>query len=221
MRLYLVPGSPNCRKVQAVVHELSVPVETVVVDFASGEHKQAAYLAVNPNGLVPALVDGDLRLWESTAIMQYLADAQGSTTLFPRDRARRADIVRWQCWELAHFGRWLGAALYERLFKPLMGMQGDEAAARHALEQLRPFAAVLDAQLVGRSFVTGSSVTLADYSLAAQLPLASLGRVDLSSYPQIRAWLARLDDHEAWRAAATPPAMLEALRHATAAHAVG
>jgi glutathione S-transferase len=221
MRLYHVPGSPNCRKVQAVVHELSVPVETVVVDFASGEHKQAAYLAVNPNGLVPALVDGDLRLWESTAIMQYLADAQGATTLFPRDRARRADIVRWQCWEGAHFGRWLGVALYERLFKPLMGMPGDEVAARHALEQLRPFAAVLDADLVGRSFVTGSSVTLADYSLAAQLPLASLGGVDLSPYPQIRAWLARLDDQEAWRRAATPPAMLEALRHATAARAVG
>jgi glutathione S-transferase len=216
MRLYIVPGSPNCRKVQAVVHELSTRIETVIVDFATGEHKRPDYLALNPNGLIPALVDGDLRLWESTAIMQYLAEVHGETTLFPRDPARRADVVRWQCWELAHFGQLLGAVLYERLFKPLMGMQGDEAAAVRALEQLRPFAALLDAHLAGRPFVTGSTVTLADYSIAAQLPLANLARIDLAPYPHVRAWVARLDERDAWRAAATPPPMVEALRRATA-----
>jgi glutathione S-transferase len=102
-----------------------------------------------------------------------------------------------------------------------MGLQGDVAAARHALEQFRPLAGILDAHLEGRAFVTGGVVTLADYSLAAQLPLAGLGRVDLSPYPRIRAWLARLDEREAWRSAATPPAMVEALRRATAAPAVG
>jgi glutathione S-transferase len=219
MRLYVAPGSPNCRKVQAVVHELSAEVEVVLVDFASGEHKGREYSKKNPNGLVPTLVDGDLQLWESTAIMQYVADERGETPLFPRDRARRADVVRWQCWELAHFGRLLGAALYERLFKPLMGVPPDEAAARVALEQLRPFAAVLDAQLAGRAFVTGSTVTLADYSIAALLPLARLGRVDLGPYPQVRAWLARLDEREAWRATATPAPMIAALERVTAGYA--
>lgn len=216
MRLYIVPGSPNCRKVQAVVHELSVPTTVVHVDFAKGEHKRPDYLAVNPNGLVPSLVDGDLQLWESNAIMQYLADAHGETPLFPRDLAQRADVVRWQCWELAHFGRVLGVALYERLFKPLMGMPGDEAAAQRALEELRPHAALLDAQLSGRDFITGPRVTLADYSVAAQLPLARLGRVDLQPYPNVRAWLDRLDEREAWRAAATPAPMVQAIERATA-----
>lgn len=221
MRLYIVPGSPNCRKVQAVVHELSAEVEIAIVDFSRGEHKGPEYLEKNPNGLVPALVDGDLRLWESTAIMQYLADAGAETPLFPRDRARRADVVRWQCWELAHFGRLLGAALYERLFKPLMGMPGDEALAEQALAQWRPLAKILDAQLAKRAFVTGSAVTLADYSIAAQLPLAQLGRVDLGPYPDVRAWLARLDERAAWRAAATPPEMVAALERATAGYARG
>lgn len=85
MLLCVVPGSPNCRKVQAVVNGLSAPVEIVLVDFASGAHKRPDYLVVSPNGLVPSLVDGDLRLWESTAIMQYLADLHGETTLFPKD----------------------------------------------------------------------------------------------------------------------------------------
>jgi glutathione S-transferase len=221
VKLYIAPGSPNCRKVQAVVHELSAPVETVVIDFAKGEHKGRDYLAINPNGLVPALVDGDLRLWESTAIMQYLCDARGETQLFPRDPARRADVVRWQCWELAHFGRALGAVLFERLFKPLMGQAPDEAIAARSLEALRPLAALLDTHLAGRPFVAGGSVTLADYSLGSLLPLADLGRVDLGPYPNIRAWLARLDEREAWRATATPAPMREALERVTRAHRSG
>lgn len=219
MRLYIAPGSPNCRKVEAVVRELSSDIAIEVVDFASGGHKRPAYLEKNPNGLVPTLVDGDLRLWESTAIMQYLADKHGDTSLFPRDPAQRADVVRWQCWELAHFGRLLGAALYARLFKPLMGAPSDEVAAQAALAQLRPFADVLEAQLVARTFVTGASVTLADYSIAALLSLARLGRVDLGPYPHVRAWLARLDERPAWRATATPPPMIAAMEQATAAYA--
>ena len=217
MKLYIVPGSPNCRKVQAVVHELSVPVETVVVDFTKGEHKGREYLAINPNGLVPSLTDGDLRLWESNAIMQYLADAHGETSLFPRDPARRADVVRWQCWELAHFGRALGTVLLERLFKPLMGAEPDESIATRGLEQLRPLAALLDAHLAGRPFVAGGAITLADYSLGCQLPLADLGRVDLGPYAHIRAWLGRLDERAAWRATATPVAMRQALEQVTRA----
>jgi glutathione S-transferase len=215
MKFYIVPGSPNCRKVQAVVHELHLPVETVVLDFAQGEHKSGDFLAVNPNGLVPALVDGDLRLWESNAIMQYLADRAGETPLFPREPARRADVVRWQCWELAHFGRALGAVLFERLFKPMMGGKPDEAVAASALGQFRPLAALLDAHLAGRPFVAGGTVTLADYSLGCLLPLAKFGHVDLGPYPNVRAWLGRLDEREAWRASATPAPMLEALGQMT------
>lgn len=211
MKLYIVPGSPNCRKVQAVVHELRSPVETVVLDFSKGEHKSRDYLAINPNGLVPSLVDGDLRLWESNAIMQYLADRRGETPLFPREPARRADVVRWQCWGLAHFGRLLGTMLFERLFKPLMGGAPDEAVAERALEQFRPLAQMLDEHLARRPFVAGGEVTLADYSLASPLPLAELGRVDLAPYPYVRAWLGRLDEREAWRASAPPAPLLEAL----------
>lgn len=216
MKLYIVPGSPNCRKVQAVVHELAVPVETVVIDFARGEHKAREYLAINPNGLVPSLTHGDLRLWESTAIMQYLADTCGETSLFPRDPARRADVVRWQCWELAHFGPALGVVLFERLFKPLMmGAAPDEAVVARALERLGPCAALLEAHLSERPFVCGGAVTLADYSLGCMLPLADLARVDLDPYPSLRVWLARLDEREAWRASATPAAMRQAIEQAT------
>lgn len=214
-RLHIVPGSPNCRKVQAVVHHLGLRVETVLVNFDAGEHKSPGYLERNPNGLVPTLVDGDFTLWESNAIVQYLADGARDDRLFPRAPKRRADVVRWQCWELAHFGRWLGVILFERLFKPLFGGTADDAVAAAALEQFAGFAATLDRQLAGRRFVTGDSLTIADYCLASQLPMTSLGRVDLTPYGNIVAWMERIDQQEAWRASAPPAEMLAALAKAT------
>ncbi len=218
MKLHIVPGSPNCRKVQAVAHELQSPVEYVMVDFDSGGHKAPEYLALNPNGLVPTLVDGDLRLWESNAIAQYLADRHGQTALWPEDPARRADVSRWQSWELAHFGRHLATALVERIFKPLMGGTPDEAVATEALTAWAPTAAILDAHLAGQPFVAGEHHTLADFCLACQLPLATLGRIDLSPYPNMRAWLDRLDALPAWRATATPEPLVRALEQATRRH---
>jgi glutathione S-transferase len=214
MQLHLVYGSPNCRKAQAVVAELGIPLEPIEVDFQSGQHKQPDYLRLNPNGLVPLLVDGDFRLWESNAIMQYLADRSGDTPLFPHDRRARADIVRWQFWEAAHFGRHLGAVLFERIFKPLMGGEPDEQRAAEGMEAFTPCAQILDAQLKQTGFVVGERPTLADYTLACQLPHAQLGRVDLSAYPGIGEWLARLDATEAWRATTTPAPMQEALQAA-------
>src|SRR5262249_9043702 len=77
-------------------------------DFVAGDLRTADYVALNPNGMVPLLVDGAFRLWESNAIMQYLADKAGSDALFPRDPQKRADVVRWQFWEVAHFNKAFG-----------------------------------------------------------------------------------------------------------------
>jgi len=68
--------------------------------------------------MVPLLVDGAFRLWESNAIMQYLADKTGSDALFPRDPKKRADVVRWQFWEVAHFNKAFGLLAFETVAKP-------------------------------------------------------------------------------------------------------
>ena len=104
MILHTFVGSPNSRKVEAVIDHLGLEVEIVRHDFRGGL-RSPDYLALNPNAKVPTLVDGTFVLWESNAIMQYLADKVGSDSLFPRDPRTRADIVRWQCWELVHFNQ--------------------------------------------------------------------------------------------------------------------
>ena len=93
------------------------------LDFAAGETKDQDFLALNPNGMVPVLVDGDITLWESNAINLYLVEKAGGSSLFPQNTKVRADIVRWQFWEVAHFNRAFGTLVFEGLIKPKFGME--------------------------------------------------------------------------------------------------
>ncbi len=94
MTYYGVIGSPNSRNVEAVINHTGLPVERKYLGFFDGDLKTPEYLALNPNGKVPSLTDGDFVLWESNAIMQYLADKAGDAALFPKDLRQRADVVR-------------------------------------------------------------------------------------------------------------------------------
>src|SRR5882757_5825345 len=118
MILHTVPGSPNTRKVEADILHLGLEVEIRPHNLFAGDLRRPDYLAVNPNAKVPTLVDGDFTLWESAAIMQYLADKPGDNTLFPRNPRTRADITRWQCWEGLYFNSALGTLAFETVAKP-------------------------------------------------------------------------------------------------------
>ena len=104
MKLFGFPPSPNVWKVLATAHHMGVPLELQIVDLTKGEQRKPEYLALNPTGRVPTLVDGDLVLWESSAIMQYLG-SKCKTSLWPDGAKKRADIMRWQSWHLQHWSR--------------------------------------------------------------------------------------------------------------------
>jgi len=104
MKLYGFPPSPNTWKVRAVAAHVSVPLELALVDLSKGQQRTPEYLALNPTGRTPTLVDGDLVLWESTAIMHYLAN-QKPNSLWPSNPRARADIMRWQSWQLQHWSK--------------------------------------------------------------------------------------------------------------------
>ena len=209
MQLYTVPGAPNCRKVEAVVAHLGLELETRILDLPKGELKSPDYLAVNPMGLVPALVDGDLKLWESHAIMAYLADLHQPDSLYPQDLKARADVNRWLCWSQGHFGRAVGTFFFERFVKPRFGRgETDTSAIERATSDLERLAPILEARLAETgAFVCGPEVTLADFSLAATAGFWSLVEVPLEPYPGIRDWVDRLDALPAWAATVPPIAM--------------
>ena len=121
--------------------------------------------------------------------MQYLADKAGGDALFPRDPRLRADVVRWQCWELAHFNRAFGTLAFEMVAKPQLNFgPADDALVGIAKADLGRFAPVLEAHLAGRQYVVGDGITIADYSLLPFEGYRGIVPFDWSPYPSINAY---------------------------------
>ncbi|MDN7177334.1 glutathione S-transferase family protein [Caballeronia sp. SEWSISQ10-4 2] len=115
------------RKACAVAKYLGLPVEYVFVDLKKGEQTAPAYLAINPNGKVPCLVDGDKSIWEADAIICHLAQ-RADSRLWPKD-ARQTDVVRWLSWNSHHFYRHGGSLYFEYLIKPQIGLGDPDPSA--------------------------------------------------------------------------------------------
>ena len=197
MKLYYNEISPNARKACAVARHLESPVEYALVDLAKGEHQAPEYLAVNPNGKIPTLEDGDKNIWESNAIVCHLADRAGSD-MWPKDE-RQTDVVRWMCWETAHFSRHAGTLLFQRFIKPqLQGQEPDATAVEEATGFFVRFAGVLDNHLQGRKYLVGDSLTVADFAVASMLPSAELAKLPLDGFHEIQKWHGRLLELPAW-----------------------
>ena len=200
MKLYTFPPSPNARKTAAVVAYLGLTdVEHALVRLHKGEHRRPDYLAINPMGKVPALRDGDLTLWESNAICQYLADRAGETPFFPKDPKVRADIARWLFWEAGTWSPVIDVFTNENVRKPMLGLGvADPAKLARAEERFRPLANLLNDRLAGRNFLLGDDVTLADFVVAGAATYLERGKIPVHDYPNIKTWWGRLNALEAW-----------------------
>jgi glutathione S-transferase len=205
MKFYNMPASPNAIKVWAVIHKLGLEVESVLVDFAAGTNKTDDYGKLNPNRLMPVLVDGDFALWESNAIMQYLAHKAGDTQLWPTEPRAQADVSRWQCWQLAHWGQGIRVFMFENVVKKLFHMgPPDQARIAEGTEMFHKHAAVLDQHLAGKEWVATGKMTLADLSLASPLGYARMAQIPWDQYANIQTWYGRLDSQEFWRKSHPP-----------------
>jgi len=198
MKLYYFE-SLNGRKACAVAKHLGSPVEHVRVDLGKGEQRAPGYLAINPNGKVPALVDGNLKLWEANAIMAHLARAAGSD-LWPRDDERQIELTRWLSWDAWHFTRHGATLVFQHLVKPrFLGAEPDANAVEEAVGFFKQFAAVLNEHLRGRRYVLGDTLTIADFAMAAALPLADQAKIPVGGFTEIERWHDRLNELPAWR----------------------
>lgn len=202
MKLFVLPQSPNTIKVLAMIHHLGLQVEIVVPDLKAGETKTPEYLKMNPNGRTPVLVDGDFVLWESNAILQYLALKHPEGNLLPKDIQGQANVTRWVAWTQAHWGPAVRPIMLERLMKPMMlGQQPDEEAVTKALPEFELFAKVLDDHLGHNSFLVSDHLTVADFVVCSMLVYAGPARFPLENFPNIVAYNKRVTDNDAWRKA--------------------
>jgi glutathione S-transferase len=200
IELYVFPPSPRAFKVMALANHLGLDCALRMIDLRKGEQKAPQYAALNPNMRMPTLKDGDYVLWESNAILQYLALRRPDSGLFPADERARLDVTRWQFWELAHWDPACAVFAFEYVAKPLLlGIhEPDQAALAKGTELFHRAAKVLDGQLEGRKFVSGDALTLADFSLGAAMNLAELAHYPIEPYGEIKRWYAGLRALPAW-----------------------
>jgi glutathione S-transferase len=197
------PVSITSRPIRLFAQESGIPLEEQVVDLMTGEHVQEPFAKVNPCKMVPVLVDEDLTLTESSAILKYLAEKSGSAA-YPKDLKVRAKINETMDWFNSNFYRDFGYGLnYPQLFAhhkratdevqtATLNWARDKSSAW--LQQLN------DHWLADKPYLCGDTITIADYFGASLVTLGDLTRCDFSKYPKIDAWLTRMKQLKSWSA---------------------
>jgi glutathione S-transferase len=203
MKLYMHPASNTSRPLLLFIAEANLPVDQQVIDLMTGEHLQDAYLAINPNGLVPTLVDDDFTLTESSAILKYLADKFDSP-LYPKDLKQRAKINEMMDWFNTGFYRDYGyGVVYPQIFphhkRPTDDAQ--KATIEWGKTLSKKWLSVLNDYWLGKgnTFLTGDTMTIADLFGAGLLTCGHPIRTEFKDYPNIQAWLERIEALPHWK----------------------
>lgn len=199
MRLYHHPASANSRRVMLAALHMGTPLEVTEVNMMSPEDRRRLE-TLNPNSMVPVLQDSDFILWESCAIMQYLADRTHGQTLYPDNIVVRADINRWLLWSCQHFAPALAIIVWENIWKGITGNGlPDQAELDRGARLVARFGAVLEQHLAGRDWVVGEKLSLADFAVAAPLMYIEQAKLPVTQYPKMMAWLGRIQQLDAWK----------------------
>jgi glutathione S-transferase len=188
MKLYHFPVSTFARRVRVALLEKNISCELIELNPPAGQHKEDWYAALNPYMKVPTLVDGELALYESAAILAYLEATHPTPPLVPSDARGRALVDMHVRLCDAHLGRYAGALLFPMRFMPEASW--DRPAMQAARKEIDRHLAIIERELGDRHYLVGESFTLAD---VAYLPfLHFLVLMEVSAGPRVKAWAERV-----------------------------
>jgi len=196
MKLYYFP-SPNPQKVRFGMIELGLDCEIVDVDLSKGEHRQPPFLALNPFGRVPVLVDGDLTLWESHAILSYLGDTTGR--LWPASVAGRAIALKWLFFLSAHIAPSATDLVFNRLAVKVLGLKGDEDAIARGEKALPSVLEIPEDQLAKTKCLLGEEFSLVECAYGPVLNAIEKAGFSLEGFPELRDYLNAIRSRRAWQ----------------------
>ncbi len=185
MKLYDLTLSGNCYKVRLFAALAGIPLEIVPVDFLAGEHKRPPLIELNPWGELPILVDGEVALRDSQAILVYLARRYAGEAWLPGDPAAMAEVVQWLSTAANEVQNGPGAARLVDKF----GYDLDKTDTLRRAARILP---LIDARLADRDWLALDRPTIADCAVLPYVALAPEGGVALDDFPHIRAWIARV-----------------------------
>jgi GSH-dependent disulfide-bond oxidoreductase len=198
-----VTGGPNPRKITIFLEEVAIPYNWKAVDVYSGEHLSPDFLNINPNGRLPALQDtqgpdGEIVLWESGAILQYLAEKTGR--LLPQDGALRYEVLKWVYFQVAHAPYLGNAHLYRVMYRDAI----PEVIRRFTIESTRIYG-VLNDQLATSEYIVGDQYSIADIAWFPWIEYHDWQGQTLSSFPNIDRWFRTLRARPAIQRGASIP----------------
>ena len=191
------PNSINVQKAMWAVGETGIAHERLDVGGPFGGNDTPEYRAMNPNGLVPVLVDGGTVIWESHAIVRYLGAVHDVGGLWPADPAERSVADRWMDWAHASLNLPMVTVFWGMIRTPEADRDMD--AIHRAAEALHSVWGILEGQLAGRDFVAGGRLTMGDIPVGAMFcRYRRLPAIDQAVLPNCDAWLARLSERPAF-----------------------
>lgn len=199
------PNSVNVQKVLWCLHELDLTFDRIDAGMQFGKNHEPDYLAMNPNGRIPTLVDGDYVLWESNSVMRYLCMAYGQTSpIYPPDAKRRAAVDRWLDWTLSTLQPVDRPVFWALVRTPVA--QRDMAAIQRDADVATKVWKIIDRQLATRRYIEGDQLTLADIAIGAfarrWLGVEGITRPEL---PELNRWFAQLADRPGFIQFIAPP----------------
>lgn len=201
LTLYTTSLSANGRKPLAVGKQLGLPLEVRQVNVYRGEGQDPKYRELNPWGKVPTLVDEELVLWESNAILVYLCERGGDSALWPSSPAQRAEVLRWMFWESSHFQPVLNRVLAPRVGQLLFApADAPPVAVAWDDAELTALLAGLDAALRERAYLCGAQPTIADFSVAGMTTYFAACGFPRERFAAIARWLDRMAALPSWSA---------------------
>ena len=205
MKIYIFPSSARALAIVALKNHLALDCAVQPIDLGRGDQLTPEYLALNPNKKMPTLEDDGFVLWESNAILLYLAGKRPDRGLWPGDLKGQADVLRWLAWESAHWdAESIGMVAYEKASKAVLGRGApDPAFIARGEENFSRFAAVLNAALHGKTWLLGERLTIADFSIGALVPSAARMGLPVGDFSEILRWYEALARLTAWRDALT------------------
>jgi glutathione S-transferase len=203
VKLYLFPPSTRVLGIVALKNHLALDCEIQSIDLGRGDQLTPEYLALNPNKKMPTLEDDGFVLWESNAILFYMAAKHPDSGLWPSDLRCQADVLRWLAWKSAHWdAESVGMVAYETTSKAVLGLgPPDPAFIARGEQNFARFAAVLNTALRGKTWLIGEQLTIADFSIGAQIPSAERMGLPVGKFSEILRWYEGLAALPGWRKA--------------------
>ena len=195
MKLYDHPLSGNCYKARLLLSHLGVEYEKIRVELFEGEHKSESFTKLNPNQKIPVLIDGDYTIWESNAVVLYIAKKFSPNSYFPEDPMGFGTTIQWTVFGKTSIDPFLAVSRYYLKF--LGDGNYDKGVLETLQQQGRNSLRIMDGHLSSNDFLAGG-YSVADMCCYPYILLADEGGVDIAEFPNVERWCRSIEGQKGY-----------------------